>query len=305
MTQKTGQPRPLDDVELTELIDVISGRYGTAFRLDGALAGGDGPGAWALTSPDGPAVLKFLPGRGATDELTRRYEAVDVLRARGYPAPRLLCLGTLSEDPGPAGTYVVQERLPGSPVGDDATPGQLDDVVRLLELHADVGVGPSDESWPLPVTRPVLEGADGFCVIETMRAYSSETDDLLTELQEHTRAHMDETSRTGDLVHLDYQFSNILATDGVITGVIDWEAATLGDRAFDLSTLAFYVFTDDEQRRALIRRAAELSGLGAVRVYLAHLMFRQTEWCTRFYGDDRVRFYVDHSRTVLDELDDL
>jgi hypothetical protein len=36
-------------------------------------------------------------------------------------------------------------------------------------------------------------------------------------------------------------------------------------------------------------------------VYLAHLIFRQTEWCTRFYGDDLVRFYLRHARVLMDE----
>jgi aminoglycoside phosphotransferase (APT) family kinase protein len=300
MPEKTGQPRPLQTPEVHELLELIASRHGKRFTYAGELAGGDGPGAWELSSPDGPAVLKMLTGRDVTSDLEQRGRALDVLRERGYPAPELLCVGAA-----PSGTYLVQERLPGEPIGYRFTPDQLEEIVRLHELHTDIGVDLPGERWPLPVTRPTLEGADGFCVIETMRAYSSETDAFLTELQDMTRAHAADVTRTGDIVHLDFTYGNILGADGLVTGVIDWEAATIGDRGFDLATFAFYVFFDDVLRRALLGRAADISGPSALRVYLAHLIFRQTEWCTRFYDEDRVRFYLDHSRSVLTELDRL
>jgi fructosamine-3-kinase len=300
MAKKTGQPRPLTTREVRELLDVVASEHGRAFTLNGEMSGGDGPGAWALDSADGPAVLKFLPGRDEVADLELRGAAIDVLRERGYPAPRLLCLGTV-----PTGTYLVQERLPGAPIGAGFTPDQLDETLRLHDLHADIGVPLPGEPWPLPVTRPIFEGADGFCVIESMRSYSPETDAFLDELQQMTREHVDDIRNTGDLVHFDFQYANILGENGRVTGVIDWEAAMLGDRGFDLAAFAFYVFDDDALRRKLLARATDISGLPALRVYLAHIMFRQTEWCTRYYGDDLVRFYLRHSRTILGELDSL
>jgi hypothetical protein len=305
MAEKTGQPRPLATDEVHELLALIGSRHGLELGYAGELAGGDGPGAWALTSPDGPAVLKVLTGRDVTSELEQRGRALDVLRGRGYPAPGLLCVGPVPDGVGPSGTYLVQERLPGEPLGYELTPDQVEEVVRLHGLHADIGVELPGEPWPLPVTRPTLEGADGFCVIETMRAHSPETDALLTELQDMTRAHVGDVTRTGDIVHLDFTFANVLGSGGLVTGVIDWEGATVGDMGFDLATFAFYVFFDPVLRRALLARTADISGAGALRVYLAHLIFRQTEWCTRFYDADRVRFYIDHSRTVLGDLDGL
>lgn len=301
MSAKTGQPRPLATEEVRDLLALVGADHGINYELVGEMRGGDGPGAWELRSSDGDrAVLKVLAGRDATHDIEQRFAAVDVLRGRGYPAPRLLCCGSV-----PAGTYLVQERLPGSPIGSSFTPVQLDEILRLHELHTDIGIGLPGEEWPLSITRPVLEGADGFCVIETMRAYSSETDALLTELQEMTRTHAQAATRTGDVVHHDFTYANILGESGRVTGVIDWEAAMVGDGGFDLATFAFYVFKDDELRRRLLRRAAAISGPRALCVYFAHLIFRQTEWCTRFYGDDLVRFYLDHARTILDEVQSL
>lgn len=301
MTEKTGQPRPLAGEELSRLLRTVADRHGTRFELAGEMRGGDGPGAWEVSSPDGGrGVLKVLAGRDVTADLERRFAAVDVLRGRGYPAPRLLCCGTIE-----TGTYLIQERLPGSPVGGGFTGAHLDEILRLHELHAGIGVELPGEPWPAPVTRPVFEGADGFCVIESMRSYSSECSDFLDELQELTRDNEAQAAARGDVVHFDFTYSNILAADGRITGVIDWEAAMLGDRGFDVATFAFYVFEDAALRRRLLTKAAELSGHGALYTYLAHIMFRQTEWCTRFYGDDLVRFYLRHSRTTLDELSGL
>jgi hypothetical protein len=297
MAEKTGNPRPLTTAEVRDLLVLITQRHGERYELAGELAGGDGPGAWALRSDAGAAVLKVLAGRDGTADLESRWRAVDVLRERGYPAPALRCIGTFD-----AGTYVVQQRLPGSPIGSGFTPGQLDEILGLLELHADIGVDLPGEPWPLPVTRPIFEGADGFCVIESMRAHSSETNAFLDELQGLARDHIGEVTDARDVVHLDFQYANILGENGHVTGVIDWEAATLGDRGFDLAAFAFYIFDDAGLRRRLMNRARNISGDGALLVYLAHIMFRQTEWCTRFYTDDLVRFYLDHSRTILSEL---
>ncbi|MFI6352631.1 phosphotransferase [Streptomyces sp. NPDC050743] len=42
-----------------------------------------------------------------------------------------------------------------------------------------------------------------------------------------------------DAVHFDFHPGNMLATDGVITAVVDWDGAARGDRRFDLVTLRF------------------------------------------------------------------
>ncbi len=42
-----------------------------------------------------------------------------------------------------------------------------------------------------------------------------------------------------DVVHLDFHPGNLLASNGIITGVVDWDGAARGHRAFDLVTLRF------------------------------------------------------------------
>jgi Phosphotransferase enzyme family len=42
-----------------------------------------------------------------------------------------------------------------------------------------------------------------------------------------------------DVVHGDLNLSNVLARDGVITGIVDWDHAGVGSRALDLTSLLF------------------------------------------------------------------
>ena len=73
-------------------------------------------------------------------------------------------------------------------------------------------------------------------------------------------------------------------------GVIDWDGACAGDRAFDLCTLLFYCYDPDYPvakgvRQRLWERACALSGPTAVGVYLAHMAHRQVEWMVRHHPD--------------------
>jgi aminoglycoside phosphotransferase (APT) family kinase protein len=52
-------------------------------------------------------------------------------------------------------------------------------------------------------------------------------------------------------VHGDLNLSNVLARDGVITGIIDWDHVGVGSRALDLTSLLF-----DWQRLQLAHESA-------------------------------------------------
>jgi aminoglycoside phosphotransferase (APT) family kinase protein len=78
------------------------------------------------------------------------------------------------------------------------------------------------------------------------------------------------------IVHWYFTPDNVLASDGRVTGVIDWEGARPGDPRFDLVTLAFYAPGTPPLERALARID---TGLRAV--YQAHLCVRQAEWSLR------------------------
>ena len=63
-----------------------------------------------------------------------------------------------------------------------------------------------------------------------------------------------------DFVHYDFTLANLLSDGTAITGVIDVNPPVLaGDRAFDLATLLFYLYDQDDIRDPLRARLLELA----------------------------------------------
>jgi len=298
---KSGMARAHRREQISSLLREIAGRGEGPFALLKEFEGGDGPGAYELASEIGPAVLKAYPAK-AWDRLPSVVRTLDTLVARGYPAPRALAAGRWEH-----GCYLIQERLPGEALGGGAPPQHslmTEHVRALIDLNdaqADWPV-PLGDDWPGAILRPVLEGGDGFCVLETMREHSSETAELLMTLQDMASKSAASVESRTDLVHLDFSAANILASDGRITGVIDWEGAVRGDRAFDLVTLQFYAFDDSAIRQPLWDKALAISGPEAMKLYFAHMILRQTEWSIRFHSSDTVEYFVRRAATILDAL---
>jgi hypothetical protein len=286
---KRGMPRELDDHLVVELL----ASSGTGFTLSGAFRDGEGPGAYRIVDPSGgTAALKIIdPAIGERIPAVAR--AIDELRRRGYPAPRYLHTGA---------NYVIQEFVAGASIFDAPSPAHIARVLELNGLQKDIGVDLPD-AWPVMIVSAVLEGGDGFCLHDTMRAHSDETAKLLDELIELASRNAASVPARADLVHFDFHGANVLAVGREITGVIDLEAVRLGDRAFDLVTFMYYI--DRELQPPLWERALELSGPGAIKVYFSHMILRQTEWSVRFHDETTVRDVVDRSRAVLKELANL
>ena len=71
-------------------------------------------------------------------------------------------------------------------------------------------------------------------------------------------------------MHWDYTTSNILAADGEITGVVDWDGVCNGDRLFDLVTLWYYTRTPLVRDYVLARTSRAVHD-----AYLAAVVVRQ------------------------------
>jgi aminoglycoside phosphotransferase (APT) family kinase protein len=91
---------------------------------------------------------------------------------------------------------------------------------------------------------------------------------------------------------------NILVAGGRISGVIDWDGACAGDRAFDLATLLFYAGDQPELREILAKHYVEYFGLETLRLYLAHLIVRQLDWSIRYHE----RAVVAHWLRIIDQI---
>ena len=71
-----------------------------------------------------------------------------------------------------------------------------------------------------------------------MLAYGGEPAELVERYDALCRPYRDVVLPSADLVHGDLNIGNLLVADGQVTGVIDFEAAGSGSRAYDLVSLA-------------------------------------------------------------------
>jgi hypothetical protein len=290
---------------LAKLLGWINEQHGANFVAGRRYPTGE-QGAFAISTVEGEAVRRFVlkweQGTELPDGLWRAAEITARLREVGYPAPRYRLVGVA---PGLGAVYSVQEELPGAPMG-----GQLDRALldRLLELNAlQEGRGTTRSGdWPKPIADTVLYGGDGFCLLDPLRSYSSATAALLGELQRLAAAGGEERTRQDDVVHFDFQGANILAANGEVSGVVDWEGCLAGDRSFDLVTLYFYAAAggaaEAEQVERLWRFVGARIGPRLLGVYLAHLVLRQVDWSIRFHDRAAVERWMGWADEVLHRL---
>jgi Ser/Thr protein kinase RdoA (MazF antagonist) len=284
-------------LDLVDLIPTGAGESGTTF--------------WVKDRTGTVSLLKILTG--PPRERVAYLHAIDAvtsrLRARGYPAPRLLTIGRAAGH-----AFWIQERLPGSvlesshhasghPALARLTPGLL----RLNDAQAGLGAAPGldggDSGWPDLLTGTLTHGGDGFCLHSTLAARPS-----LRDLLEIVRRIGDSCGPAipagRDFVHFDFAPANLLTDGTAVTGVIDVNPPLLtGDRAFDLATLLFYWYDHDGMRHALRARLLELSSWQVARAYLAHMVLRQVDWSVRHHPQaEATQHHLNLARLVIADI---
>ena len=254
-------------------------------------AGGESGAAFWLNERDGISwLLKTTPepvsSLRALDDMTGR------LRERGYPAPRLRAIGEAGRPGSSSSRFWIQERRPGhtlAAAGGDpdgaALSRLLPELFRLNDAQAGLGVAADTGAgaWPRLLTTTLLAGGDGYCLHSTLAA-RPDTRELLTAVRRIGESCGPALSPGIDFTHFDFNFMNLLWAGNAITGVVNLNPPPLiGDRAFDLATLGFYVYDDDDLRPRILGRLFDLAGRQAARAYLAHMVLRQVEWSVRHY----------------------
>lgn len=266
-------------MDLSHLLQQINQRHNTTFMLAQRYQAGE-QGAFAVVDAQGRrAVLKWSAGTKHFAAYERASQVTTHLHSLGYPVPRYLATGVIAET-----SYSLQEALAGTPMG-SVTPQFLPRVLELNRMQqgqANIAM----QHWPELLFETVLYGGDEYCVLDSLRTYSSATAALLEKLQAQVVAHLDDDYITGDIVHFDFHALNILVADGQVSGVIDWDGVRMGDATFDLVTLLMYACMQDWQEvvEQLWHHALERSGPATVSVYLAHMLVRQLDWMIRYYA---------------------
>jgi aminoglycoside phosphotransferase (APT) family kinase protein len=286
---------PGDVADMPALVAFINAQHGTRFRLTDRLLHGHRNVAGLYNASNTRFIIKWSPSDGDDERLDEAVRLVDRLRSRWYPVPRYVMRGTHA-----GGRYFVQTALPGSPVT-RLTPSQVVQIVALNELQREQAAAPA-EPWPARVADDVLEGGAGYCLLDPMRGHAPTTARVLDLLQELVAQHRGVSTPTTDIVHFDFQQSNMLGISGKISGVVDWEGALPGDRAFDLVTLLFYDYDQETVREMLWQTVTRLTDPAAVAVYLAHLIHRQVDWSIRHHEQPTLDRWLERARLVWEAI---
>jgi Ser/Thr protein kinase RdoA (MazF antagonist) len=283
-----------------EALAALQRETGRAFVEISAPPGGQVSHATVVAREDGHrVVLKWWrPAGGESDSLAwlqRAARRVEVLRARGYPAP---AYEVVAERDGIL--LVVQELLPGRPP-EQLRSAHVRALVTINELQEDTQ--PGDPEWGAYLVRTLLHGAEGYCLHEPMRSHSAASAALLERILAIGEATPASSLPGHDLVHLDFHHLNVLAEGDAITGVIDCEGIRPGDRVFDLVTLLFCSVEgrlDSHGQDELWAQTLRLREPGVVRAYLAHMALRLASWSIVHDDDAVAARWIAHGRTWLD-----
>lgn len=233
-------------------------------------------GAAYVRWPDGHlAVLKCRADIGVADLQRGPLAIVEVLRSIGYPAP-----GTELAVQVGSGVVTVQELLPGAEVGYLDQP-MLGQALALNRLQAGVLAGRPGIG---PMKLYLTSDGGGFCLHEPLREFSRRSAALERWVRGIGASYPDNLAGD-DVVHCDFQPANMLASDGRITGVIDWDGPARGDCRFDLVTLRFGVHAIGCDAEVICELDELMDSFPAelLRPAWAHMSLRLVDWAIRHF----------------------
>jgi len=225
--------------------------------------------------------FKWTDDLAQLDELARMVGRVVRLRAKGFPAPTYHPPFAVDE-----GVVIFQDAVAGES-HDEVDHDLLDAIFELNELQA--GEADLDHGWTEYLAGTLARGAGGYCVHDSLRHFSRETDQLLGWIE--PLGDQLGPLPCSDLVHLDFDHRNVLRVDGALSAVVDWEGCVPGDRAFDLVTFWFGMTHARSAPAVTARiwdRASKLAEPDALVAYFAHMALRRLDWTIRHYDSSEV-----------------
>ncbi|MCX5158030.1 aminoglycoside phosphotransferase family protein [Streptomyces sp. NBC_00053] len=267
------------------MTDAVHAGTGVRLVVEGPCPGGE-VGAAYVRWPDGHrSVLKWRPDTRLEALRAGPLAVCEALRDQGCPCPST----ELALQVG-GGVVLVQELLPGTPPESLDHHG-LDQALALNESQAGLLAGRAD----IPsVHLYLLDDGPGYCLHEPLRLHSPRSAALERRVRSVGAGHPPRLAGD-DAVHQDFHHGNLLAVDGTVTGVIDWDGAGRGDRRFDLVTLRFGLHAREQAPGVVGRLDDILDALpdDVLRPCWAHMSLRMTDWAIRHFAPGDVEHWLD------------
>ncbi|TCC47566.1 aminoglycoside phosphotransferase family protein [Kribbella capetownensis] len=283
---------PVERLDAARIAAELEEQTGVPLVVERLGAGGQ-VGAAVVRWPDGHrSILKWRPDVRLPDLEAGPLAVTEAARVAGLPAPRTelaVQLGTA--------IATVQELLPGAPIR------RLDDhgLTQALDFNS-LHAGLLRDRPDVPAFELFLDhDGPGFCLHGPLRAHNRRTARIDDWVREVGTAYP--TLLEGvDAVHSDYHPGNLLAVDGTITGIIDWDGASRGDRRFDLVTLRFGAHGEPPLGRVTPRLDAILDAVPAdvLRPLWAVMSLRMVDWAIRHFTPAAVEHWADLAEQRID-----
>jgi hypothetical protein len=274
----------VERLDAERVVAQLAEETGVRLVVEGPCSGGE-VGAAFVRWPDGRrSVLKWRPGTRLEDLLAGPIAVSEAVRAAGAPVPETQLAVQLG-----SAIATLQELLPGAPITQLDSNG-LDQALAFNELQAGLLADRPD----VPSLALFLrEDGPGFCLHGPLRAHDRRTarlDDWITSVGAANPGPLG----GDDAVHVDFHPGNLLAVDGTITGIIDWDGAGRGDRRLDLVTLRFGIHGDNPDPTVVGRLDAVLDEFpdDVLRPLWAHMSLRMVDWAIRHFTPTAVTHWL-------------
>lgn len=292
-----------------EVLDDVASVVGAEVTLLGRLTGGLHVGAMHVQLARGSiAVLRAEPRirPNQLDEALRARRIVEHMRKLGYPTPAWLGVGATATH-----IWHLMDFVDAAPAP-ELTPSLVEQLMEIIELQAGQASEPYDHwayAWRV-ATYQELDFDDtpeqSFLrhSIARLPEYSSEVSALIERLRLMC-ADVPPPQEAPDMVHADFNPSNVLVRDGMVVAVVDIGNAGSGTRATDLINLLWFTFQAplDGVRMRLWKRILGIVGWEGAAVLAATHILHMLEFHIR-QGND-VSELVTRGHRALDELNAL
>lgn len=206
---------------------------------------------WFLNGPNGDRALLKI-NAGSLSDLSITASVVDALRTRGYPTPRWRFVGqTASGD-----TYEVQDFAAGElppHTGHRPSTSMGRQLIDLVESNAGFDPRP-DRNVSADVVSQFATDLDG---LQQVAPEIGKVVERYAELHDHLGLR---ELPTGEFVHGDFHFANILSLDDRVTAVVDIEGCGSGTRAVDYGVLlrdTYFGASGNPAVRSMFKSAGE------------------------------------------------